>query len=187
MERREFLLRAGLTTVAAPLIARRVVASEIDVGEVSAGEIVDLFYVQSARGASVKDGVLTLRDVNKTTIFFSDRPQRIVGHESTEDYISDWDVGEDNFAANPPNATLSIFNGPEPQEIVLVLRNPRMEADDLLYDVEVLWGKAEASGDATSLFIDTVGRPLSPVSVAGVHRRHRRRRRRHAVRSPGPI
>lgn len=185
MDRRDFLLLTGLTTVAAPLFVNRVIAaSQYHGGEVSAAEIVDLLYVQSAEGASVKDGLLTLRNVNKTTIFFSDRPQRLVGHESTGDFISDWDVGEDNFASNPPNATLSIFNGDEPQEIVLVLRNPRMDADDLLYDIEVLWGNKEAGGDASSLFIDTIGRPLSPVSVAGVHRRDRRRR---AVRSPGPL
>jgi penicillin V acylase-like amidase (Ntn superfamily) len=38
-------------------------------------------------------------------------------------------------------------------------------------DVKILDGEMPASGGPSSLFIDTIGRPLSPVSVAGVHRR----------------
>ena len=110
---------------------------------------------------------------------FSDRPDRVTGHEPTEDFVDDWDKGDDSFKSNPPNATLSILTGPEPQEIVLVLKSPRLDKGDLLYDVEILDGPQKASGDASSLFIDTIGRPLTPVSVAGVHRRHRRRRAHH--------
>ena len=39
--------------------------------------------------------------------------------------------------------------------------------------------------DPKTLFIDVIGRPMSPGSIAGVHRRHRRRRR--AVLGPGPL
>lgn len=182
MNRRNFLVGIGLSSLGTALNMRAHAASQSG-GAVSAEEIVDLLYVQSAQGASLDKGLLTLKSINQATIFFSDRPERIVGHETTEDFIADWDVGEDNFASNPPNATLSILSGDEPQDIVLVLKNPRLAKDDLLYDVEVLDGNQQASGGASSLFIDVIGRPLSPVSVAGVHRRHRRRR---AVRSPGP-
>ena len=67
-------------------------------------------------------------------------------------------------------------DGHPPQEIVVVLTAPRLDNGDLLYDIEVLDGAGYASGGASSLFIDTVGNPLSPGSVAGVHRRKRRRR-----------
>ena len=183
MIRRNFLVGIGLSSIVTALNMRVHAAGQTG-GEVSAEEIVDLLYVQSAQGATLDKGLLTLKNVNKATIFFSDRPERIVGHEPTEDFIADWEVGEDNFASNPPNATLSILSGGEPQEIVLVLKNPRLAKDDLLYDIEVLDGNQQAHGGASSLFIDTIGRPLRPASVAGVHRRHRRRR---AVRSPGPI
>ena len=88
--------------------------------------------------------------------------------------MAHWAKGQDNFAADPPNATWSILTGPEPQEIV-VLKNPRLQKNNLIYDVEVLDGKKTAMGGASSLFIDTIGRPMSPGSVAGVHRRERRR------------
>ena len=56
---------------------------------------------------------------------------------------------------------------------------PRMDGDDMVYDaVKIIDGDAPAAGKTAVLFIDTIGRPMSPGSVAGVHRRHRRRRRR---------
>jgi hypothetical protein len=82
-----------------------------------------------------------------------------------------------SFQADPPNATLSILSGDLPQEIVLVLKSPRIENDDLLYDVQVLEGASEAVGLSSSVFIDIIGRPLTPVSVAGVARRSIRRDR----------
>ena len=39
-----------------------------------------------------------------------------------------------------------------------------------------------AAGGASSLFIDVIGRPATPLSVAGVHRRERRRVARAVVR-----
>jgi len=111
------------------------------------------------------------------TVYFSDRPERISGHTPTEAFVSEWGVGEDSFQSNPPNAALSIFSGKgEPEEIVLTLANPRLKQGDLIYDVEVLEGNATASGAGSSLFIDVIGRPLTPMSIAGVHRRRRRRR-----------
>ena len=138
--------------------------------------MVELLFVQSAHGAELTGGELRLKGVSPSTIFFSDRPERITGHEPTEDFVSDWGVGDDSFKVNPPNATLSIVTGPVPQEIVLVLRSPRLEKGDLIYNVDVLDGPQEVKGGASSLFIDTLGRPMSPTSVAGVHRRKRRRR-----------
>jgi len=64
----------------------------------------------------------------------------------------------------------------------VVLKSPRMDEADLLYDVEVLDGASEAEGLATSVFIDVVGRPLTPGSVAGVARRTSRRTARRVDR-----
>ena len=178
MKRRELLLGMGMATVLTPLYVRTAKAAECDDGS---EKMVNLLFVQSAHGAELSNGKLRLKTVNPATLLFSDRPDRVTGHEPVEDFVYNWDKGDDSFASNPPNATLSILSGPEPQEIVLVLKSPRLDGGDLLYDAEVLDGASEAAGGASSLFIDTVGHPLSPGSVAGVHRRHRRRRahRRH--------
>lgn len=137
---------------------------------------VEYLFVQSAQGVTLENGVLTLKSVAHMTVYFSDRPERISGHTPTEAFVSEWGVGEDNFQSNPPNAALSILtNNKEPEEIVLTIRNPRIEKGDLIYDVDVLEGNTTASGGGSSLFIDVIGRPLTPVSLAGRRRRTRRR------------
>ena len=59
--------------------------------------------------------------------------------------------------------------------IVLELREPRLAGRDLSYAVKVLEGQPPASGGPASLFIDIIGRPLTPVSFAGARRRMWRR------------
>lgn len=138
------------------------------------GEI-EFLFVQGGDAVSLADGVLTIKGANKATLFFADRPDRVAGHMPTEEFVASWGKGENSFASNPPNADLSIFTDDGTQEIVVVLKEPRFEGDDLIYNVEVLDGDATATGGACSLFIDIIGMPLTPVSYAGVARRTTRR------------
>jgi hypothetical protein len=185
MNRRELLIGLGIASLSAAFPRRSRADSDAGAG-VAEGEgaehEVEYLFVQSAHEASLADGRLTLKGVGSATLYFSDRPEHIVGHAETDVFVANWDQGEDSFGASPPNAVLSILTGPMPQEIVVVLESPVLEAGDLTYDVDVLEGNATASGGASSLFIDTIGNPMSPHSVAGHHRRvrhrHRRRRRR---------
>ena len=136
---------------------------------------IEFLFVQGGDSVSLADGVLTIEGVNKATLFFADRPERVAGHMPTEEFVASWGKGENSFASNPPNADLSIFTDDGTQEIVVVLKEPRIEGDDLIYNVEVLDGDATATGGACSLFIDIIGMPLTPVSYAGVARRATRR------------
>lgn len=136
---------------------------------------VEFLFVHSAESATLADGVLRLGDVSPATVYFSDRPDRVAGHLTTEEFVGNWGEGEDSFASDPPNATLSILEGDTPQEIVVVLTEPRLEDGDLLYNVQILEGASTAAGGGSSLFIDIIGRPLTPVSMAGVARRTTRR------------
>jgi hypothetical protein len=145
-------------------------------------ELAELLFVQNSLDVSLEKGRLTLKKIGPTTIFFTDRPQRTAGHMTTKDFVDDWGVGENSFADNPPNASLSIFGQDEIVDIVVTLKNPRLEGENLIYDIAVLEEDVGPISGESSLFIDPIGRPLSPVSVAGVHRRHRRRVRRHVVR-----
>ena len=138
-------------------------------------EIVEYLLVQSSEGVEMTPNTLTLTGVSPTTIFFSDRPKRIAGHIYTEDVIAIWSEGNDNLAEDPPNATLSIFGKNEIADLVLELKNPKMEGDKFTYDIKLLDGEIPDFGGRASLFIDPAGMPLTPVSVAGVSRRAARR------------
>ena len=109
---------------------------------------------------------------------FSDRPDRVAAHVPTKEFVDGWGDGDDSFAADPPNAVLSSFDGDEVNDVVVVLSEPQLSGSDLSYAVSVTDGELGATSAESSLFIDMIGRPLSPVSVAGVRRRGRRRRGR---------
>ncbi|MDB4304006.1 hypothetical protein N9934_04385 [Desulfosarcina sp.] len=142
-------------------------------------EMAELLFVQNSHDVSLGKGKLTLKKVGPTTIFFTDRPKRTAGHMTTKDFVDEWSEGGNSFAADPPNAALSIFGQDEIVDIVVTLKNPRLEGEDLVYDITVLEEDIGPISGQSSLFIDPVGRPMSPTSVAGVHRREVRR---HVVR-----
>jgi hypothetical protein len=143
-------------------------------------EIVQELFVQTAHGAEHTDGRLVLRNVAPSTLFFSDRPQRIVGHLSTEEFVESWGEGEDSFAEDPPNAVLSFLakGETEPWNTVIEISDPLIAGSDLSYAAKVLEGSLPTAAAGCTLFIDPIGRPLSPVSLAGMNRRGRRRSRR---------
>jgi hypothetical protein len=143
-------------------------------------EDISAMFVQTAHGAESNGERLILRGVTPSTIYFSDRPQRVVGHLETSEFVGFWDEGEDSFADDPPNAVLAFIGEGEavPSEVVVEIFDPILDGSDLSYGAKVLDGSLPSSAGGCSLFIDPFGRPLSPVSVAGMHRRDRRRDRR---------
>jgi len=177
MKRRQLLIGLGVSTLATPLLVRRGNAQTEDENK----HEVEYLFVQFASEANLANGVLTLEGINPSTLYFSDRPDRIVGHVTTKKFIDHWAKGKDNFEADPPNATLTILAQGRPEEVVVELKNPRLKGNALVFDVMVLDGPKTVEGGPCSLFIDMIGRPLSPLSIAGVRRRTRRRtRRRHS-------
>ena len=183
MQRRRLLFGLGISALMTPLLVKCGNPAKRAGGD-GAGDSTDeqeasFLFVHSAGETSLSDGVLRMGGIGASTIYFSDRPERIAGQLPTDEFVANWGHGgKDSFESDPPNATLSILSGPEPQEIVVVLKSPRLADGILSYEVEVLEGKETAVGDASSLFIDVIGRPLTPLSVAGGRRRVRRRTRR---------
>ncbi len=143
-------------------------------------ENIEAMFVQSAHGMTTSNGSLTFHGIAHSTLFFADRPQRVVGHIHTRNFIDDWGAGENSFAEDPPNAVVAFLEEGDahPEDVTMVIRDPQLTADTLTYKVEVLDGTLPAKAGPCSLFIDPFGRPLSPVSAAGIHRRERRRDRR---------
>jgi hypothetical protein len=166
--RRSVLAGAGL---AATVLASRSVRAQ------DAAPTADFLFVQTAASMAFAAGRnrLTLANVSPVTLFFSDRPDRIAGTMTTEAFVPFWSAGKDSFLSDPPNADLSIMEDGELRQTVVVLRDPVLTGADLHYTVEIIDGDMPVLGENVSVFIDVIGMPLTPLSVAGVNRRAFRR------------
>ncbi|HSD43944.1 MAG TPA: hypothetical protein VLD36_19015 [Burkholderiales bacterium] len=136
---------------------------------------VELLFVQNSTGIQYDKakGTLRMKNIARSTLFFTDRPVRMAGHYHTRDeFLHLWSEGPDSFAKNPPNATLSMLEvgKADLQNAVINLRNPRMQGKDLIYDITIIEGTVpQAAGDAV-LFIDVLGfwrRNIRRVAIIG--------------------
>ena len=161
-------LLAGAAGAAAALTVARAAAAQ---------ENADFLFVQTAKGMAfdADQNRLTLRGVSPVTLFFSDRPERVAGNMSTQKFVPFWSEGTDSFLADPPNADLSIIEDGALHQVVVVLRDPVLEGEDLHYTVTIIDGVMPVLGEDVSLFIDVIGMPLTPLSFAGARRRAFRR------------
>jgi hypothetical protein len=111
--------------------------------------------VINAAAAKLEGTKLVLNGVASNTIVFADRPVRAAGHETIKQFLMQWDEGKDSFAADPPNATVSVLGGNpgEVSDAVMELRAPKLEGTTLTFDVTVLEGTL-AAGGPVAVFID---------------------------------
>lgn len=130
-------------------------------GADAGGSKAQLMFVQSAEDLRVDAARSTLRlvRVNTQTLYFSDRPERIAGNLRMADYLKTWKEGRDNFGADPPNATLSVYEPGRAEQtlVVVTIMKPVMDGADLLYTYKLVDGTMPANGGTTSLFIDWYG------------------------------
>ncbi len=113
--------------------------------------------VLNSKGATLEGNKLTLTGVLPNSIIFADRPYRSAGHVLTSRFIEDeWGEGSDSFAKDPPNATISVLgaDGTTVDDAVVVLKSPKLEGDNLTFDVTVLEGDLAGAKGSAALFID---------------------------------
>jgi hypothetical protein len=142
------LLLCGSVAFAAPAWAQVSADAEEQAGGVQ------MMLVQSAREMTFDGELLTLKGLPPSTLFFADRPERIVGHMTNEELLAAWSDGKDRFSQDPPNAALSVLGEGGPQVAIIELQEPRLEGDDIVYRVRVLEGEPPSSAGATALFVD---------------------------------
>ena len=171
IKRRTFVSAA----LAAPLV--QVGYAMAQTAKEDAAKQADFLFVQTARGMTFdkSSNKLTLEGVSTTTLFFSDRPERIAGNMKTTAFIPFWSTGKDSFLKDPPNADVSILEGDKLRQVVVVLQAPELKSDNLTYTVKLLQGEMPAKGADVSVFIDIIGMPRTPYSYAGAARRGYRR------------
>ncbi|WP_395666389.1 hypothetical protein [Methylocella sp.] len=125
------------------------------IGEAYAERPVPSLAVINAAGAKLEGGKLVLTGVSANAIVFADRPVRAAGHETLQQFLQQWDEGKNSFAADPPNATVSVLGAKagDVSDAVVTLKAPKLEGATLTFDVAVLEGSLAAGGPA-ALFID---------------------------------
>jgi len=113
-----------------------------------------LLFVQSAVSGSYDGTTLTIKDEPSLILYFSDRPERFIGHMTGSRFLRLWSEGKDNFKANPPNAVLSVLSEKKVNNVTLELLSPVVEGNTWKYAVKVLSGELPKNFGAASLFID---------------------------------
>jgi hypothetical protein len=119
----------GFALAQTPASAPTHVPLQKTIGAVAKPEVVPSLIVFNSRGANLQGGKLVLSGIAPNAIVFADRPVRAAGHDTTAHIVEDWDKGSDNFAKDPPNATVSGFtkDGSGVKDAVVVLRSPKLE------------------------------------------------------------
>jgi len=119
-------------------------------------KMVPSLAVLNSGGAKLDGEKLTMTGIAPNSIVFADRPVRAAGHVLTSDFIKQWDEGNDSFAKDPPNATISVLNsdGSAIEDAVVVLKKPKLEGHDLTFEVAVLEGSLTNADGPAALFID---------------------------------
>ncbi|WP_299472129.1 hypothetical protein [uncultured Roseibium sp.] len=114
-------------------------------------------FVQQA-GEMAFDGTsLTLSGTNSGVLYFSDRPYRIGGQISNEDFADYWNT-DDGFKGNPPNAVVSILSETGKAPALVELTSAKTEGSSMVYGVTVLRGELPESANGVALFIDRSAR-----------------------------
>jgi hypothetical protein len=126
----------------------------------------DAVFVQSADAITSGPARVILHGLSSSTIYFAEHPRREVGHIPTDRFLELWGAEADAFAAEPPSAVLSFLDDTADaiDDVVVLLREPRLEAGVLSYRVDVLDGTLPAFAGPCALFIDSSRRVLSRVS-----------------------
>ena len=139
--------------------------------------ICEALFVHNADEITLEVDTLTMKGFSPTVVYFCDRPVRLAGHLSVEEFLSSVTTGRDNFIEDPPNAVVSIADGKEFVDVVVTLNKmPTIKGDTLVYEgIGIIEGQLPKKAGGGSIFIDIIGRPMTPMSIAGVHRRTVRR------------
>lgn len=122
---------------------------------------IELLFVQTSEGLDVdpEAGAFRLVDISPHTLYFSDRPNRLAGHITMDDYLKEWTEAPDDFDDDPPNATLSVYEPGQSESTLVVVEilNPVVDGDDLIYDYRLIDGAMPEGGGMPALFIDRIG------------------------------
>jgi len=134
-------------------------------GLVSAENVVDdskkpqYLFTLASKSGTFKGDTLTLKGV-PLVVYFSDRPVRVAGHITLEEFLGMWDMGVDNFKNNPPNLAIYEENGDK--HAVLIITKPEVKGDNISFKVKLIGENIPESFEHSTLFIDGSNYRVNP-------------------------
>ncbi|MEM6583764.1 MAG: hypothetical protein AAF699_20975 [Pseudomonadota bacterium] len=147
----KFLAVTQWLTVSMLVLATAVFAADESTGEED--ETTSYLFIQHAENMTYDGSKIMLEGVGGGINWFSDRPNRIVGQATLEEYLQAWAEGADSFALDPPNAVLTV-DGMSP--VVIELYSPTLgKENSITYDVKVLEGTLPTNASRPVLVIDS--------------------------------
>ena len=144
------LIRTILTTAALGLASSVAAANEDN-------DTKSWLFAQTA-SEFISDGSTLTLPYERELFAFTDRPNRAHVYLNAHEFQSLWNVGEDNFTTNPPNAVLTwVADGDILEaEIELVSAQLRDSGRSITYQVRTEDGQMlPIRGHQVSLFIDS--------------------------------
>ncbi|MEM1130569.1 MAG: hypothetical protein AAGH83_08600 [Pseudomonadota bacterium] len=108
-------------------------------------------FAQSGEGLTVTEETIALVKPFGKTTWVTNRPERDVGQISNERFASAWDEGENSFAADPPNAVITVAGR---LSAIVVLTDISVGSDEISYDYELMSGDLGEKSAPTTILID---------------------------------
>ena len=121
----------------------------------------EFLFLQKAKTVTYDGKILKLSDAFPSTIYFSNRPYRIVGHVRNHDFIRLWnETRKDSFKKVVPNGAISYVDKKgNPDVAVVELLEIKVEKKSILYHIKLLNGNLPDSASDAILFIDSTSCP----------------------------
>jgi len=139
----------GIFTLMLTLIPGLVFAKDVIDDSKNPGYLLTL----ASKSGTFEGDTLTLKGI-PLVVYFSDRPYRISGHISLEEFVGIWDKGVDSFKTDPPNAELAIYDKSGIKHAVLIISRPEIKGDTVYFKVRVIDESLPKSFGLSTLFID---------------------------------
>lgn len=114
---------------------------------------IEYLYVVSSEAGEFKGDKLTLRGA-RSTLYFSDRPNRVAGHMSLAQFMRTWEQNAKDLQSDPPNAVISILDENGNKDVVIEISEPVLDNAVLTFSAKVLNGVLPETFGISSLFID---------------------------------
>lgn len=133
--------------------------------EVHIARPIEMTISQQAAGMTYDGKTLTLTGISPVTSFSVDRPERIAGSMTTEQFVKLWNATVDMLRNDPPNAALTVL-GATPTQVIVKLGSVTREGNALTFHVKLMDGDLPASGGPVNLVTaPTIYRPLEDATT----------------------